>query len=179
MILFFKRGDDKPMIIREAVEGELPEIRELRINAYQEHAQKISEDHWQVLKQSITSDADRQSGAECFVAEIDGRIVGSIALFPPNTDAYKGLVDELDHPEIRMLAVSKMARGKGVASALITECIQRAKAKGYQTIGLHTADFMESAIKLYTRLGFDRLPKDDFEPSNDGIIVKAFQYTIQ
>ena len=90
-----------------------------------------------------------KSGAECFVAEIDGEIVGSIALFPPKTDAYKGLVDELDHPEIRMLCVSQNARGKGVASALIAKCIQHAKAKGFQTIGLHTADFMESAIKLY------------------------------
>ena len=167
------------MIIREAVESELPTIRELRISAYREHAQKIPEDHWKVLKQSISSDADTQSGAECFVAEINGEIVGSVALFPPKTDAYKGLVDELDHPEIRMLAVSENARGKGVASELIAECIQRAKAKGFQTIGLHTADFMESAIKLYERLGFDRLPKYDFEPSNDGIIVKAFRFTIQ
>ena len=54
------------MIIREAVESELPAIRELRINAYQEHAQKIPEDHWKVLKQSISSDADIQSGADCF-----------------------------------------------------------------------------------------------------------------
>jgi GNAT superfamily N-acetyltransferase len=167
------------MIIREAIESELPVIRELRIKAYQEHAQKIPEDHWKVLKQSIASDADIQSGADCIVAEIDGKIVGSVALFPPKTDAYKGLVDELDHPEIRMLAVSEKARGKGVASALIAECIQRAKANGFQTIGLHTADFMESAIQLYERLGFDRLPKYDFEPSNDGIIVKAFQLTIQ
>lgn len=167
------------MIIREAIESELPVIRELRINAYQEHTQKIPEDHWKVLKQSISSDADTQSGADCIVAEIDGKIVGSVALFPPKTDAYKGLVDELDHPEIRMLAVSKKDRGKGVASALIAECIQRAEANGFQTIGLHTADFMESAIQLYERLGFDRLPKYDFEPSNDGIIVKAFQLTIQ
>lgn len=56
---------------------------------------------------------DTLSGADCFVAEIDGKIVGSVALFLPKTDAYKGLVDELDHPEIRMLAVSKMARSKG------------------------------------------------------------------
>ena len=167
------------MIIREALKSELPAIRELRINAYREHAQKIPEDHWKVLKQSISSNADIQSGAECFVAEINGEIVGSVALFPPKTDAYKGLVDELDHPAIRMLCVSEKARGKGVASKLIAECIQRAKAKGFQTIGLHTADFMESAIKLYERLGFNRLPKYDFEPSNDGIIVKAFRFTIQ
>ncbi|WP_256243316.1 hypothetical protein [Bacillus sp. V3B] len=38
---------------------------------------------------------------------------------------------------------------------------------------------MESAIKLYERLGFERLPQFDFEPANDGIIVKAFRLTIK
>ena len=45
-------------------------------------------------------------------------------------------------------------------------------------MGLHTADFMENAIKLYTHLGFERLPQFDFEPTNDGIIVKAFRITL-
>ena len=119
------------MVIREAIESELPDNSRTTNNAYQEHAQKIPEDHWKVLKQSISSDADIQSGADCFVAEIDGEIVGSVALFPPKTDAYKGLVDELDHPEIRMLSVSEKARGKGVASKLIAECIQQGESKRF------------------------------------------------
>ncbi|MCQ6277149.1 GNAT family N-acetyltransferase [Bacillus sp. V3B] len=167
------------MIIRDAVESEFQNIRELRVNAYSEHAQKISSDHWEVLKQTVSSDVDMQPGVERLVAELDGRIVGSIALFPAKTNAYDGLVDELEHPEIRMLAVAPEARGNGVAAALITECIRRAEAKGFASIGLHTADFMESAIKLYGRLGFERLPQFDFEPANDGIIVKAFRLSIK
>ena len=177
--MFFLLGDDKAMIIREAVEGDQSAIRELRIKAYQEHAIKIPEDHWKVLSTSISSDGDIEPGVLRLVAEIEGEIVGSVALFPPNTDVYEGLVGELEHPEIRMLSVSPKARGKGVASNLIYECIHRAKGKGYKSVGLHTADFMESAIKLYERLGFERLPKYDFEPANDGIIVKAFRFTIQ
>jgi ribosomal protein S18 acetylase RimI-like enzyme len=97
-------------------------------------------------------------------------------LFAPQMDSYKGLLeDEPDYPELRMLAVSTSARGRGVASALISECIQRAKAKGFTAMGLHTADFMEDAINLYGRLGFERLPQFDFEPADDGIIVKAFR----
>ena len=102
--------------------------------------------------------------------------MGSVVLFAPKMDAYSGLMDEEpDYPELRMLAVSPDARGKGVASALIKECIQRAKAKDFTAMGLHTADFMESAITLYGQLGFERLPQFDFEPANDGIIVKAFR----
>jgi ribosomal protein S18 acetylase RimI-like enzyme len=96
-------------------------------------------------------------------------------LFPAKTDAYGGFVAELDYPEIRMLAVTPQARGKGVATGLIDECILRAKAKGFQSIGLHTGDFMDSAMNLYKRLGFKRLPQFDFEPAGDGIIVKAYR----
>lgn len=167
------------MIIRDAREDEHSYIKELRLEAYTEHANKIPEDHWNVLKEQVLSDADLQESVLRFVAEINGKIVGSVAVFPPKTDAYGGLVGELDNPEIRMLAVSSEARGKGVASALIKECIQRVKKQGFGYIGLHTADFMESAIKLYERLGFERLPQFDFEPSNDGIIVKAFRHRVE
>lgn len=165
------------MNIREAVESELAYIREHRVNSYEEHAAKIPEGHWQALKQGISSNADTQPGVELLVAEVDGDILGSVALFPAKTDAYEGYIEELDYPEIRMLAVSPSARGKGVAAALISECINRAKKKGHNEIGLHTADFMKSAMSLYERLGFERLPQYDFEPANDGIIVKAYRLT--
>lgn len=166
------------MIIRNAKKEEIPYIRDQRIHAYTEHASKIPDEHWEALKKAISSDADSQSGVDLIVAEMNGNIVGSVALFPAKTDAYDGMVDELDHPEIRLLAVSAENRGKGIASGLIKECILRAKSKGYQAIGLHTGEFMTDAIKLYENLGFERLPQYDFEPANDGIIVKAFRLLI-
>jgi GNAT superfamily N-acetyltransferase len=167
------------MIIRDAALDELSFIREQRVNSYEEHAQNIPEDHWKALKHAISSDADAQEDVERIVAEIDGQIVGSVALFPAKIDAYEGLVDELDYPEIRMLAVTPQARGKGVAAALILECIRRSRGQGFRSIGLHTADFMKSAMGLYERLGFERLTQFDFEPADDGIIVKAYRLTFK
>lgn len=166
------------MNIRDAKRSEIDEVRNQRIASYSEHAQSVSEEHWNALKKAISSEADIAPDVELIVAEEDGVLLGSVALFPPKMDAYEGLVAELDYSEIRMLAVSRDARGKGVATALINECINRTKEKGYNAIGLHTADFMKSAINLYTRLGFERLPDYDFEPANDGVIVKAFRLTI-
>ncbi|WP_226037801.1 GNAT family N-acetyltransferase [Aquibacillus saliphilus] len=165
--------------IRNARKEELRYIREQRVRAYSEHEKAIPKEHWQALKKAITSNADIQPGVELIVAESNGEIVGSVALFQANTDAYEGYVDKSDYPEIRVLAVAPDARGEGVASALIDECITRSKEMGYNFIGLHTGSFMESAIKLYQRKGFERLPKDDFEPANDGIIVKAFRLSIE
>ncbi|MYL48095.1 GNAT family N-acetyltransferase [Halobacillus litoralis] len=166
------------IIIRNAKEEELLEIRKLRIAAYEDHMTAIPEEHWKALKKAISSEADQQPGVDLLVAEVNGDILGSVALFPAKTDAYEGYVDELDYPEIRVLAVIPQARGKGIASALIEECMQRAKAKGYSEIGLHTGDFMKDAIALYEHYGFERLPEHDFEPANDGIIVKAFRRSI-
>ncbi len=165
------------MIIRDALTNEFPKIKELRLHAYEEHAEKIPEGHWNVLKQQIVSDED-VPGIETMVAEIDGEIVGTVVLYPAETQGYQGLVeDELKFPELRKLAVSDKARGKGVAKALIEECINRAKNKGYTAMGLHTSDFMETAVKLYENMGFVRIPEEDFIPLEDGIVVKAFQIT--
>ncbi|RID87552.1 GNAT family N-acetyltransferase [Peribacillus asahii] len=165
--------------IRKAFNDEVEMLRQQRIEAYEEHAQNIPEGHWEALKKSIASHADEQEEVELLVAELDGEVVGSVALFPAKSDAYKGLVDMLDYPEIRMLAVTPQSRGRGVAEALIKECISRAKVKGSQYIGLHTADFMKSAMRLYERMGFVRMPQFDFQPADDGIIVKAYRLSIE
>ncbi|MBT2654932.1 GNAT family N-acetyltransferase [Bacillus sp. ISL-18] len=166
------------MIIRDAVVKELPLIREQRIHAYEIHANSIPEGHWGALKQAISSDADANPDIERIVAELDGKIVGSVVLYPAKIDAYGGNVENLDYPEIRMLAVAPEAQGKGIATALISECIARAKAKSFQSIGLHTGEFMIGAMRLYERLGFERIPQHDFQPANDGIIVKAYRLSL-
>jgi len=163
------------MIIRDCLENELPLIREKRTLAYQIHAKSLPEGHWNALKNAISSDQDTNPEMDRIVAELDGKIVGSVVLYPAKTDAYEGNVEKLDYPEIRMLAVAPDAQGKGIATALIAECIVRAKAKGFQSIGLHTGEFMTGAMRLYEWLGFERIPQYDFVPANDGIIVKAYR----
>ncbi|MGG1676033.1 GNAT family N-acetyltransferase [Neobacillus sp. NRS-1170] len=163
------------MIIRDAKDEEIPYIREQRVISYEEHAKKIPDGHWQALKRGILSESDNNPDVERIVAVADGAILGSVVLFPAKTDAYDGFVEKLDYPEIRMLAVTPQARGKGIASALIHECIGRSKAKGHKAIGLHTGEFMDGAMRLYERLGFERVPQLDFVPADDGIVVKAFR----
>lgn len=37
---------------------------------------------------------------------------------------------------------------------------------------------MKNAIRLYEMMGFERVPELDFIPANDGIVVKAYRYSI-
>ncbi|MCP3764207.1 GNAT family N-acetyltransferase [Domibacillus sp. A3M-37] len=165
----------KKIEIRDAEKEMYQSIREQRIDAYREYIEVLPADHWNALKKAISSTVDEHEGVELIVAMFHEKIVGSVALFPAKTNAYEGYIGELDYPEIRMLAVASDARGQGVASALISECIKRSKAKGFNSIGLHTGEFMKNAIDLYERAGFERLPQFDFEPAHDGIIVRAYQ----
>lgn len=164
--------------VREVKKEEVPLIREQRLRAYEDHRHAVPEEHWQALKNAITSEADQQPGVHLYAALEGEEILGSVALFPALTDAYEGMTAELDYPEIRVLAVNPEARGKGAASALIRACINEAKEKGFHHIGLHTGDFMHDAIAIYEKHGFERQPEHDFEPADDGVIVKAFRMTI-
>ena len=47
--------------------------------------------------------------------------------------------------------------------------------KGPDLSGLHTGEFMDSAMRLYDRLDFERIAQLDFVPADDGIVVKAFR----
>ncbi|TSB47444.1 GNAT family N-acetyltransferase [Alkalicoccobacillus porphyridii] len=159
--------------IQDATKEMYPAIKTQRIEAYRIYKDKLPVDHWKALEQTLSSDADEQEGVELMVAILNEKIVGSVVLFPAKTTAYE-FIDELDYPEIRMLAVAKEAQGKGVASALVKECIKRTHAKDLPAIGLHTGEFMTDAIRLYEGFGFQRLPEFDFEPADDGIVVRAY-----
>lgn len=164
--------------IEVATKEMYPIIQAQRLDAYRVYQDQLPEDHWNALAQTLSSDADTQEGVELIVAKLDQEIVGSVVLFPAKTNAYE-FIDRLDHPEIRMLAVAKEAQGKGVASALVKECLKRTKDKGIPAIGLHTGEFMKDAIRLYEGFGFERLPDYDFQPADDGIVVRAYLLTLE
>jgi len=81
-------------------------------------------------------------------------------------------------PEIRLLAVAPAARGRGVGTALMEECLRRARAAGACAIGLHTVDVMEVAVRMYERMGFVPAPETDFSPV-PGFIVKGYRRDLQ
>jgi ribosomal protein S18 acetylase RimI-like enzyme len=72
---------------------------------------------------------------------------------------------ELANPvrgEISALAVRAAARGRGVARALLQECMRRSADMGLDEAVLTTAPQMEEAQLLYRRMGFRRRRDLDF-----------------
>ncbi len=73
-----------------------------------------------------------------------------------------------------MLAVVPKARGQGVGTALMEECVRRACHMGATQLGLHTMEVMQAAVRMYERMGFVHTPDLDFYPTR-GIIVKGYR----
>lgn len=149
--------------LRDARPEELAAVRALTLRAYAEYAGVMEPSAWTGLEEAVRRTVD-SGGAERIVAEHEGKIVGSVMLFPPSTATYGGSVEAPPWPELRMLAVSPDARGMGVGRLLVDECVRRARASGATELGLHTSRSMETAIGMYRRMGFVRAPEHDFHP---------------
>jgi DNA-binding MarR family transcriptional regulator/GNAT superfamily N-acetyltransferase len=86
----------------------------------------------------------------CWVADRDGRIVGSVFVVEENAETAK----------LRMLYVEPAARGEGLGARLVGEVVDFARAAGYQRLILWTNDVLVAARRIYEKTGF-RLVREE------------------
>lgn len=165
-------------VIRGATAADRPAILAITLASYQQYSRVIPA-HWDGYRQNIRTTLGAAPPETQVVAELGGRVVGSVLIHPAGSAIENpgGTVTTLALPEVRLLAVEPAARGRGIAEALMRECIARARAAGDAAITLHTADMMASAMRLYERMGFRREPALDLEPV-PGIIAKGYRFDL-
>jgi GNAT superfamily N-acetyltransferase len=155
---------DDAIVVRDARPAEHGQIARLTLAAYREYATVMAPSAWDALEQAVHASLADDIGVTRLVAELDGDVVGSAALYAPDAAAYGTLASPASWPEVRLVAVAPTARGRGIAQALVDECIRRARLAGATMLGLHTSRSMRAAVRLYERMGFVRDPEHDFHP---------------
>src|SRR6478736_8280367 len=121
--------------------------------------------------EKLADTARRAREAEVWVAVDGEQVLGSVTFVLPGSP-YREIARD-DEGEFRMLAVDPAARGRGVGQALVELCLRRSRELGYDGVRMSTMDRMTSAHRVYERLGFTRIPDDDWSPE-PGVSLLAY-----
>ncbi|MGI5505195.1 GNAT family N-acetyltransferase [Lentzea sp. CA-135723] len=161
------------LIIRPAVEADLPAIGSLTVEAYRADGFVGDHDDYASL---LADSASRFRDASLLVAQAEsGAVLGSVTVVHPGTPYA-----EISRPgelEFRMLSVSAAARGRGVGEALVRAVIDEARTAGATHVVLSSSEKMLAAHRLYERMGFTRLPERDWSPL-PGLELRAYAYVL-
>lgn len=156
-----------PLIVRPVTPAEYEVTGELVVEAFRTLGDQVGG----LYEGSLRNVAARVSSGDVLVAEMAGRIVGTVTYVDPGAELSEG--NDADAGTIRMLGVSVDARGHGVGEALVIACMDRAAASGRRRVRLSTRPSMKSAQHIYERLGFRRDPKYDRSPA-PGVNLMAY-----
>ena len=94
-------------------------------------------------------------GGKIFFAELEGNIIGTVALMPTKNK----LVFELTK-----MAVKPEYRNVGIGKKLLKKCIDYSRSNSYSSIILYSNKKLNNAIHLYRNFGFKEIRMEKKSP---------------
>jgi DNA-binding MarR family transcriptional regulator/GNAT superfamily N-acetyltransferase len=110
-------------------------------------------------------DAKRE---RCWIAEKDGEVVGSVFLVAKSKTTAK----------LRLLFVEPSARGLGIGSRLVGECVRFARQAGYRKMVLWTQSELDAARHIYKQAGFRVLEKERHHSFGKNLVAESWELAL-
>lgn len=166
--------------IRECEPKDDDAVGDLLVRAFvTRYAEKMPEVvYTEDRKQELRATAEKRRVATVLVAEIDGRLVGTVTLWPPGAPGSEAWLP--DSADLRHLAVELGFEGRGISAALLDETERLARTWKCRHICLHVRRGATGVARTYTTRGYLREPAGDLDltapPHN--VYLEAFYKTL-
>jgi len=105
----------------------------------------------------------------CWIAEREGENVGSVFLVREDDEVAK----------LRLFLVEPSARGLGIGSRLVEECVRFARAAGYRTIRLWTQSELLAARRIYARAGFTCAAEEPHHSFGHDLVAETWELELR
>ncbi|MCU1572957.1 MAG: family N-acetyltransferase [Micrococcaceae bacterium] len=161
--------------VRSAVPADYADIARITAASYLGAGHFEDPDH--PYMQQIALVAERAAAAPVWVAERDGRVVGSVTL-AVHGDPFADIA-RAGELEFRMLVVDPEVQRGGIGRALVAAILDHArKTEGISAVALTTGESWHGARALYDSTGFSRVPERDWFVPNTTIKLLVYRQEV-
>jgi GNAT superfamily N-acetyltransferase len=126
------------------------------------------DEHFEALVAQIIADFVKNFNPErerCWIAEMNDEVVGSIYVVEGSEEVAK----------LRLLLVDPKARGLGLGTRLVEECIQFAKKVGYKKMVLWTNSNLLEARHIYQKKGFELVAEEPHHSFGHDLVGETWE----
>jgi len=104
----------------------------------------------------------------CWIVEMNGEVVGSVFVVEENKDVAR----------LRLLLVDPKARGIGLGTQLVEECIRFARRVGYKKLVLWTNSVLKEARRIYQKKGFKLVAEEKHHSFGQNLIGETWELVL-